>query len=154
MMGESDPGKNPTPQQKHDMLLQHVILPRFLPQKKSSHLHSTELQLMIEMVLNVVNLSGKIPKQTVELFKSFWKIHKELIPNPSTVSAQINALQPGHTFAMFVRRQNCMFVVHAPPTADVKSANTAPQEVIVATFPGNLHPDEVYNVDSDIEVNL
>lgn len=152
MLNEPDPDKNPTPQRKQDMLLQHVILPRYLPQKKSIHFHPTELQLMNEMVQNVVNFSGKIPSQTVKLFANLWETHNESIPNPTTVTTQINALQSGHSFAMFVRRQNCMFVVHAPANHE-NAANTAPQKVIVATFPGNLHPDEVYNHDSDIEVN-
>ena len=146
MMGSD---KNPTPQQKQDMLLRHVILPRLLPQEKSSYFHQTELQLIHEMIQNVVNLYPKIPFQTAKLFLSFFQIHKELVPNESTISKEINELKPGHSFAMFVRRQNCMFVIHAPPN---QPTNTAPQEVFVATFPGNLHPDEVYQHDSDIEV--
>lgn len=150
---EPDPGKNPTPQQKQDMLLRHVILPRFLPQEKSNYFHQTEIQLMHEMVENVCNFSGKIPMQTIKLFLNFWKIHNESIPNQSTVSTKINELLPGDSFAMFVRRQNCMFTIHAPPNQGKKSVNTEPQEVIIATFPGNIHPDEFYKHESDIEVN-
>lgn len=148
-----DPEKKPTQQQLHDMLLHHVILPRFLPQEKSKYFHQTELQLMHQMVENVINLVDEIPLPTVKLFRSFWAIHNEPIPNQTTISTEINALRPGHSFGMFVRRQNCMFVIHAPPNHDEKAANTAPAEVIVATFPGNLHPDEVYKYDSDVEVN-
>lgn len=142
-----DPKKNPTPtpQQQQAMLLHHVILPRFLPQEKSTHFHLTELQLMRQMVQTVYGLSEKLPTPTVNLFVRFLDIHKESIPNHQTVYSKINALQPGDSFAMFVRRQNSMFVIHAP-------ANTALQEVYVATFPGNLHPDEVYKYDSDSEV--
>lgn len=147
-----DPDKKPTQQQQHDMLLRHIILPRFLPQAKSSYFHQTEIQLMQQMAQNVFNLSEKIPMQTVKLFESFLEIHKESIPNQNTISTEINVLRPGHSFAMFVRRQNCMFVIHAPPNHSENVANTAPQDVIIATFPGNLHPEEVYKHDSDIEV--
>lgn len=144
--------QSPTPQQKQDMLLQHVILPRLLPQEKSRHLHQTELQLLQNMAENIVDLREKIPFETVELFANFWDIHNESIPNESKVNAKVNALRPGKSFAMFVRRQNCMFVIHAPPNGNASSTEP-PKEVIVATFPGNLHPDEVYQHDSDIEVN-
>lgn len=144
-----DPAESPTPQQKQDMLLQHVILPRLLPQQKSRHLHQIELQLMQNMTENILKLREKIPSETVELFANFWKIHDEAIPKQSAVMARIKALRSGKSFAMFVRRQNCMFVIHAPRTKNAE----VPEEVIIATFPGNLHPDEVYHYDSDIEVN-
>lgn len=154
-MDQLNPERKLTPQQKQDMLLHHVILPRFLPQGKSSHFHQTEIQLMHEMVQSVCNLREEIPMETVKLSLNFWKIHHESMPNQSTISTEIKALQPGNSFAMFVRRQNCMFVIHAPSSQGEKAeqANAVPQEVIVATFPGNLHPDEVYKHDSDIEVN-
>lgn len=102
---------------------------------------------MREMVANVIGLSGKIPDQTVKLFQSLRTIHDESIPSAGTIRTEINALRPGYSFAMFVRRQNCMFIIHAP------TKNGVPNDVIVATFPGNLHPNEVYQSDSDIEVN-
>lgn len=148
-----DSNTNATEQQLHDMLLRHINLPRFLPQKKSANLHQTELLLMHYMVQNVINVNDKIPTQTVQLFKGLWTIHNDSLPNERTVSTEINALRSGHSFGMFVRRQNCMFVIHAPSNHGKTDANTTPAEVIVATFPGNLHPDEVYKYSSDIEVN-
>lgn len=142
--------KNPTPQQWQDMLLNHVILPRYLPQSKSRHFHQTELKLLDEMVENVVNLSQRIPSKTVQLFEKMRKIHHDR--SPKNISKEINALQPGDSFAMFVRRQNCVFLIYAP--SDVNVVAGKPQSVIVSTFPGNLHPKEVYNCNSDLEVTL
>lgn len=138
----------PTPQQWQDMLLNHIILPRHLPQTKSRFFHQTELKLLDQMVENVVNLSDKLPPKTVKLFEKMRKIHHNR--SVTNISNEINALQPGDTFAMFVRRQNCVFQIYVPPDANV--ADGKPQCVIVSTFPGNLHPNQVYNCDSDMEV--
>lgn len=143
-----DSNKDPTPQQWQDMLLKHIILPRYLPQFKSRHFHQTELRLLNGMVENVVKLSEKIPSKTVQLFEKLQKVHHER--TPSNISSEINSLQPGDTFAMFVRRQNCVFIIYAPPDENVRYGK--PKNVIVATFPGNLHPNEVYHCDSDMEV--
>lgn len=51
---------------------------------------------------------------------------------------------------MFVRRQNCAIMIHMK-SVEANEANEF-GNVIVATFPGNLHPSEVYKYDSDIEV--
>lgn len=145
-----DSSKNLTAQEWQDMLLNHIVLPRYLPQSKSRHFHQTELKLLNEMVENVVNLSQKIPPKTVQLFEKMRKIHHER--TPSNISKEINALQPGDSFAMFVRRQNCVFLIYAPPDENIVAGQ--PQNVIVSTFPGNLHPKEVYKCDSDMEVSL
>lgn len=149
MSNESD--ASVSAQQKQDVLA-HVILPRFLPQETSHHLDQTDLQLLRKMVENVVHSSGTVPMQTVKLFQSLWKIHDDL--NAETISTEINALRPGDSFAIFVRRQRWMFMIHAPPCNDENAANNEPQEVIVATFPGNVRPSEIYKHESDIEVNF
>lgn len=141
-----------TAQQKQDMLLTHVILPRFLPQEISHHLDQTDLQLLHGMVDNVENLSGMVPPQTVKLFKSLRKIHQRIELNVDTISNEINALRAGDSFAIFVRRQRWMFIIYAPPCDDKNAANSEPQEVIVASFPGNVRPGEIYKHESDIEV--
>lgn len=141
--------ESPTDQQWQDMLLNHIILPRILPQSKSRHFHQTELNILDEMVKCVEMLSEHIPSETVRLFRRMKNVHFNLSPN--NVANEINGLRTGDSFAMFVRRQNCTFMIHAPK--DNNQINQVPHTVIVATFPGNLHPNEVYEHDSDIEVN-
>lgn len=139
-----------SPLEQQNILLNHIILPHFLPASTGPRFHNTELKLFDEMFKTVMDLSHSIPAKTVALFKSMHTIHHKL--TPKVVSKEINALQPGDTFAMFVRRQNCTFMVHVPP--DERIVHGKPQNAIVATFTGRLHPNEVYNCDSDIEVNF
>lgn len=135
---------------QHESLLYHVLLPRYLPQEKPKNFHGIELQLLTQMVDNVVDLSEFIPSKTVGLLKSLKKIQFDC--NAEVVAAEVNALRPGDTFAMFVRRQNCGFMIYALPEERIDAEH--PTDVIVATFPGNLHPNEVYNHASDIEVTV
>lgn len=138
-----------TPLEKQNALLTHVILPRFLPQSESLQTYyHTELKLFDEMCENVMDLSGIIPSETVALFKSMHKAHHNL--NSTTIFNQINALQPGDTFALYVRRQNCAFMIHVP--TDENLVYGKPHHAIVATFPARMHPDEIYKCDSDLEV--
>lgn len=130
--------------EKQDMLLNYVILPRFLPQEKPEHFHGIELQLIAQVVQSVTKLSGILPSKTIELFQRLGRVHHMVVPNVDEITSQINALRSGDTFAMFVRRQNCAFIIYVPPNDT--------EHVIVANFPGNLHPEEVYKYDSDIEV--
>lgn len=133
---------------KQNILLNHIILPHFLPQTDSPQFYQSELQLFDEIFKSVMDLSKNIPSKTVALFKSMHNIYHNL--NAMNVSQEINALRPGDTFAMFVRRQNYAFMVYVP--SDERIVHGKPQNAIVATFPGRLHPSEVYKYESDIEV--
>lgn len=146
-----------TAQQRQDMFLTHVVHPRCLPQHLSQHLDKTELQLLHGVVDIVVDSSGIVPTQTIKLFENLRKIHKTIEVNANTISSEINALRPGNSFAMLVRRHRWMFMIHVPPSGDVNAADSQPQEVIVASFPLNLRPSEIYkgnHVDGDIAVSF
>lgn len=127
-------------------LLKHVTLPRDLPQEKPPRY--LELKLMTHMVENVGNLSNYLPVKTVELLKRFRTVHLECTPD--VISKEINSLRPGDTFAMFVRRQNTTIMVYMLPNDEID--NEESQNVILATFPGNLHPNQIYKAESDLEV--
>lgn len=128
-----------------DVLLHHVILPRVLPQKKTPRLYETEFNLMKIMVTNVKNLAQYIPSKTVELFERLHRVH--MMCTKENISEEIKALQPGDTFAMFVRLQHTGLMIHVPSTENVNNV----QNVIVSTIP-NLHPVEIYSHESDFEV--
>lgn len=130
-------------------LLHHVLLPRFLPHQKQNILYDMEMELLSRMVDLVDVKEDWIPKPTVEMFKSFYNVQADC--QPATISGQINRLQPGDTFAMFVNNQNCMFVIYMPSTDD----NIEPGDsttVIVATSPGNLNSNGIYSNIGDLEV--
>lgn len=128
-----------------DELLEHIILPRILPQEKSSKLYKTELELMKKMVENVENMADIIPSKTGELFQRMQRVH--MICEKGNVSQEINALRPGDTFAMFVRLQHTAIMIHVPSNEEINDV----KNVIVSTIP-TLHPGEIYKHDSDFEV--
>lgn len=131
-------------QEKQELLMNHVVLPRFLPQQKSSNRYDEDLGLMWSMIAKVDQLAAHVPARTLKMFQSLHRVHRQ--PTAGTISTEIRALKPGETFAMFVRRQNCAVMIHMPPGQS--------DRVIVSTFPGNLHPKVVYEANSDLEVSV
>lgn len=99
----------------------------------------------MRMVYNVKSLANFIPKNTVKMFDSLEIVHRNRTAN--VVAKEINDLQPGETFGMFVRLQNCAIMIHRQSDAKSDSNN-----MIVATFPGRMHPNVVYKNPSDVEV--
>lgn len=136
---------------EYECLLDHIILPRVLPHSRHRNLLKHESLLLHRMIDTIDNCSKWIPNATVNLFHSMKRVHF----SPSKVeiiNTEINALRPGGTFAMFVRKQNCGFMIHMPKEQD-DSKSCTPNTVIVSTFPGNLHPREIYSHPSDLEVS-
>lgn len=132
-------------QEMQEALLNHVILPRYLPQNKPKDFHSEERALLLGMSQNVGLLSKSLPSNTVNMFERLARVHNTL--TPSVVSNEIRNLEPGDTFAMFVRRQNCALMIHMPE-------KRGDDRVILAIFPGNLHPKHISGVEGDVEVRI
>lgn len=132
-------------QAKHEALMDHIILPRFLPQSKSLDFHPQELELLMRMVHNVESLAKFIPANTLKMARSLATVHRNRTAD--IVAKEINNLKPGETFAMYIRRQNCAIMIHCQSNAQAYA-----NDMIVATFPGRLHPNEVYTNPSDLEV--
>lgn len=139
-------------EEKYKILLNHVVLPRFLPQIRSNYLHREELclmSLMTQIVSENDLLTQHIPSTTVKMFNMLNQLHTNL--SPEIVAEQIRTLKPKETFGMFVRRQNCGIMIHMPEKVlDPESVQS--NRVIVATFPGKIHPKHIYENDSDIQV--
>lgn len=74
-----------------DILLDHVLFPRVLPQEKSKPIH--ELELLMKMIENVENLSKWLPLKTVEMLQRLKRIHIEC--TPAVIWEEINDLKPG-----------------------------------------------------------
>lgn len=144
-----DAGIESDPQETQDNLLKHVILSRYLPQENKNFME-IGVELMKQMIENVDNLAEWIPSETVELFERLKRVSLEC--TKSVVSEEIDTLEPGDTFAMFVRCQNCVIMIHVLPDADLDDEQTP--NVIVATYPGHFRSSETYNCDSDLEVTF
>lgn len=130
-------------------LLNHVLLPRFLPHTKHTESYEHELELLQRMVELIEVQDEWIPTSTIEMLRNLNYIQADCLPE--TIFEQINALTPGNTFAMFVKCQNCVFVIYMPPT-DIKKPNET-TTVILATFPGNFDPKIINKTIDDFEVN-
>lgn len=101
-----------------------------------------ELELLKRLTKSVESLSNFIPANTLEMMRSLVDVHVSVKPN--TIEDKLSNLQPGETFAMFVRSQNCAISFHRDPEE--------PEDIIVTTFPGKVHPKEVYNHVGDLVV--
>lgn len=134
---------------KHqNSLLDHVILPRVLPQHKSCYTH--EQALVDQMIENVDGMSDWLPSKTVEMMNRLKRVNYECTPD--VVSELINGLRsPGDTFSMFIRWQNTAVIFYLPKDTEVNN-NDESDDIIVATFPACLHPRVIYEHDSDVEV--
>lgn len=99
-------------------LLEHVILSRVLPQKKSCYTH--EQVLIDQMIDSVDNMSDVLPQKTVEMMKRLKRVHSEC--TPTVVSKLINQLGCGDMFYMFIRNQNTAIIFYVPKYADVDIA--------------------------------
>lgn len=137
--------QNDTTRHHHENLLYHIVLPRVLPQDKAACNEEFELSLLSRMTKNVENSLQWIPPATVRLFTSLQRTHTVLMKD--LVSNEINALRPGESFAMFIRRQNTAFMIHMPADQIDGMKN-----VHVMTFPGNLSPEKIYGSCSDLQV--
>lgn len=145
MDGASDVPMEMSNKRAYDELLEHIILPRILPQEKSSKLYETEHELMSTMVKNVECMANVIPSKTVEFFQRLHRVH--MICSKENISREINSLNPGDTFALFVRLQHTAIMIHVPSNEKINDV----KNVIVSTIP-TLHPGEIYKHDSDYEV--
>lgn len=129
-----------------DVLLHHVILPRVLPQEKSRNLYETEIDLMLKKMVKNVEIVEFMPPKTVELFQRLQRTHIKC--TKENISREIRNLRAGDTFAMLVRSQHTAFMIYVP----LNETSDDVQNVIVSTFPSNLHPGQIYNHESDFEV--
>lgn len=133
---------------KQNILLEHVLLPRVLPQEKARF--TDEQEIVVKFVENVENLSEWLPEKTVKMMERLKRVTLEC--TRTVVSETINELEAGDSFSMFIRRQNCTIMFYIPPTEENNLEEL--QNIIVATFLGNLHPQDIFMHDSDIMVSI
>lgn len=127
---------------KHEFKLNHIVLPRYLPQKNQDY--SEQMQLVHLMLRSVIAMKT-LPINTIQLFEQLKRIYVDAKEDAlkDAISKEIKTLRPNDTFAMFVRRQNCTLIIHKKE-----------KSVILATFHSAVKPIEVYRHASDIEVNI
>lgn len=123
----------------HDHLLNHIILPRFLPDKLPEMDDNHESYLMNKFLETIKDCAEWIPDRTTEAMKAFKKTHDNR--TGESISEQIKKLEPGHTFSMLIKNQKCVFMIHVPYD-DINENET--NVVQIATFPSCVIPNEMY----------
>lgn len=131
-----------------NILLNHVLFPRVLPQEKAKFIH--EQQIVYQLIETMENASEWLPEKSVEMMDRLKRVSREC--TKTVTSEIINELEPGDSFSMFIRRQNCTIMFYIPKSAE--STTEEPLHIIVGTFIGTLHPKEMFKHDSDIEVSF
>ena len=129
----------------HENLFRHIVLPRYMLPQRTPDFLSDELELLTRMAESVEQFADCVPANTLKMIRSLAKVHSNLTAN--VIMEEINGLQPGETFAMFVRYQNCAIIIHMLPNVPADDNN-----IVVATFLGKVHPKEIYENPSDLEV--
>lgn len=126
---------------ENEFILNHVVLPRFLPQKNQNY--NDQLKIIKRMLKNVRDLRSYLPINTVHLCETLKNIHLQSTDDNlrDTIKKELRYLLAGDTFAIFVRGQNCTLIVHK------KAAS-----LILATFHGDVNSNEIYSQDSDLQV--
>lgn len=132
---------------EYEYLLHHVVLPRTLPDEYPVNQEELELRLLKQFVENLENCSKWIPSATVRLFQSLRQTHETRTPD--NITEEINQLQRGDAFAMFVRQQNTGLLIYMPQE---QSNDNGIEDLNIVTFPGNLNLGNVYNHPSDFMV--
>lgn len=139
----------PCPEQpNYESLLYHIVLPRVLPQERFKDYDQQNLELLW-ILAEEIESSEWIPPATKNFFNSFKKTHTTR--TTETITQEINALKPGESFAMFIDCQNCALMIHMPLKGNNEHVDET-TSVVVSTFPGNLHPKEIYVQSSDLQV--
>lgn len=158
-----------------ERLVTHVVLPRDISNKILKEHDRVNLMLIERMTKTIEDSSDWIPDRVVSTFRRFKRVN--INRSPEFVSQQINELEPGGIFAMLVRNQRCVFMIHrskrddepsnssdlsdsdsAITSVDLKSQGQCSDEtemVTIASFTSAVDPKEIYSHSmSDLQVNL
>lgn len=120
-----------------ELQLRHILLPRYLPRMDYSS-YNIGLEIMNQMLKTVQSLADDLPPKSVEILEKLQNIHNNF--TPQTILQNINALRPGDSLAIFMEHQDCAIMFRIPPTENSNNI----ENVIVASFPGSLNPNELY----------
>lgn len=145
-----------------EQLLIDVVLPRYIPPDCVTDKYERNIALVYRMQETIHSLAEWLPVKTVEMFDTFARVNHTM--EPANIANELTNLQPGSTFAMFVRRQHMGFICHRPSVANesmetcsVESANESTnttEKVIVATFHTRIPATQLYQNSVDLEVRL
>lgn len=116
-------------------LLNHIISPRYIANDVSDNLSTQEAALLTRMEEIICSEKSWVPLETEQLFRAFVRTYQSN-GDVGEILNGLNSLEPGHTFAMYVREQKTVFMCHTPPNNVTMNNNGVDEvnQVIVATF--------------------
>lgn len=126
-------------------LVNHIVLPHVLPTCRSDDFEEEDSALLKLMQFSIKSSVDLLPTSTVRLFETLRNIDSN--HSSEIIHEEINALEPGNTFAMFVRQQNTAFMIYMPPEQN----DNENKNVIVSTW-GSVSPLQIYVNPSDLQV--
>lgn len=126
--------------QVYDQVLNHIILPRVLPDKLPEKEHVHESCLTEKFLYTINECAEWIPEKTIKAMKQFKDTHDNRTSG-EFISEQIKSLESGDTFSMFIKNQKCVFLVHVPDDEINENETTLVQ---IATFPSCVLLSEMY----------
>lgn len=134
-----------SPIASHRYMIDHVFLPRKLPEKPLD-LHNTESNLLRSITTIIESLENEsIPSAVQRLFTNMRQLHCIDALHPKAISEQIKNMKTGEMLGIYVREQNCGLFIHRANDDD---------EVTLSTFCASLPNEMVYgtNINGDIQV--
>lgn len=132
----------------HKTMITHCLWPRVLPYYQHFEFEKYEIS-MCELMCDVLDaLSNRniISDSTVKMVKSLHNIQSSMAPD--IILREINELKCGEMTAMYVKNQNCCFMVHMPDVEDMQE-DAEKKDVIVSSFPVSLGSSVISQHDSN-----
>lgn len=131
--------------------MDHVFLPqKLLEAVPADELHTTEVALLQWITKIIKNFDENEPLDaTKHLFQNMADIYGENDLNYLNVAAQLDNLQAGQMFGIFLREQNCGVLIYSP-----KDITSLVNRRIISTFQSSVENKVISGNSGDIQVNI
>lgn len=136
-----------------ESVLNHVVLPRFIPSNASIDQIAQDESLLMQMCEIFRKNAQWMPLKTNRMLHTFANVY-QANDDAQTIYNELNSLKPGDTFAMYVRRQNAVFLCYMLENVPNPNELDETTPIVVATFPAQVSLKEVYAHPLDMEVSL
>lgn len=128
----------------------HVVWPRYLPQRRSNELHAHEIgliELMVDIVDDFVE-NDVLPNKISKLIRC---LHNLKTSMTSEVILREMNLSPGEMKSIYIEAQNCCIFIYMPTLQDIP--DNQPKQLIFATFTLSVTAEQITEyASSDVKV--
>lgn len=135
--------------EKFEVFINHIFLPRKIENYDLKTDHIFMESILDFLIETIHNFHRPLSTSTLDLFSQMRRVYQrdgvEQTINISEINLQLNSLQPGKMFGLFLHAQNCGFVAYSPK-------NGQKIERVVSTFQGSLQNEIITSHEGDIQV--